>query len=229
MKAKWYQIVVFLLPVCPIGCVNLPMGAELENGYLAPGPRSGDRWDGIEPIYSARGFIGSGFHVGDSLIVTADHVIDGETNITVNGVTAEIVMRSPSYDIAVLRVPGYTGRAYSLADAKLGEPAFYRAYTSSYAVKGEQVIDQVVTAGRISSLNLGGVIGYDGGLHPGMSGGPIFNAHGEVVAMGGSCMAWMTPPFPSPNSIMGRGVPASWIKAAVMVAKENQNAPRFTH
>lgn len=218
---KWYQLVIAFLLVCPVGCVN-PPGADEESRYFSPAPLDSHRWDGIEPIYSARGFCGSGFHVGDSLIVTAAHVINGETSVTVNGVEAQFLVVSPSSDIAVLRVPGYSARAYKLADAKLGEPAFYRAYTSGSYALGEPVVDQVVTAGRISSLSLAGAIGFDGGIAPGMSGGPVFNRRGEVIGMGVSCVAWMSPPFPTPNPTMGRLVPASWITAAVMVAKENR-------
>ena len=198
----------------------------MEARFTKPAFPHSHRWEGIEPIHSDKNFIGTGFHVGDSLIVTAAHVIVGEPVVFVGNVTADIVMCSPVFDIAVLYVPGYAGRAYTVADAKLGEPAFYRAYTLLPKIAGKSTVDQVVTAGRISSLRLGEAIGYDGGIHPGMSGGPIFNARGEVVAMGISVMAWISPPSSTPNSIMGRGISASWITAAIRVAKENQNELR---
>ncbi|MGZ4309290.1 MAG: MarP family serine protease [Gaiellaceae bacterium] len=71
------------------------------------------------------GVEGSGWVARPGLVVTAAHVVAGETDTTVTTVTgrtlpARAVAFDPHNDVAVLRVPGLSARPLRLADPKYG-------------------------------------------------------------------------------------------------------------
>jgi 2-alkenal reductase len=139
---------------------------------------------------------GTGF-VWDDLghIVTNNHVVENAGTIAVrfaNGdaVPAELVGRTPNYDLAVLRV----GRTAdhpppiplgSIAGLKVGQLAF--------AIGNPFGLDQSLTMGIISALKrrlptsggreVADVIQTDAAINPGNSGGPLLDSAGRLIGV----------------------------------------------
>jgi putative serine protease PepD len=138
---------------------------------------------------------GSGFVVDDQgHIITNNHVVAGGGAVSVVGqdgrrLSAEVVGRDPSSDIAVLRVtPTAALRPLTLAQpgaTRVGEPVL--------AVGSPLGLSGTVTAGIVSALDrqvrLGNTgarrsaIQTDASINPGNSGGPLVNARGEVIGV----------------------------------------------
>ena len=138
---------------------------------------------------------GSGFAVDDQgHIITNNHVVQGGGSVSVVGqdgrrLTAEVVGRDPSSDIAVLRVDPSSG----LRPLALARPGTTRVGEPVLAVGSPLGLSGTVTAGIVSALDrqvrLGSsgarrnAIQTDASINPGNSGGPLVNARGEVVGV----------------------------------------------
>ncbi len=137
----------------------------------------------------------------DGEVLTNNHVVDGATKITVTVLStgrsyaATVVGTSPTNDIAVLRLTDASG----LTTANLG--------TSSGIAVGQPVVgvgnagddpgtsaapgtitalDQAITAsdqGGGNSENLTGLIETDADIQAGDSGGPLYDASGQVIGI----------------------------------------------
>jgi hypothetical protein len=134
---------------------------------------------------------GSGFLVDNAagLIVTNAHVIAGTIDVAVyvdslTRLPAQIVVRDEDADLSILRIS-----PASCAD----RPALTLANPApgtAIAMYGEHVIalgyplhqPLTITSGIVSSLRAGALI-TDASLNHGNSGGPLFNARGEVIAV----------------------------------------------
>jgi putative serine protease PepD len=146
-----------------------------------------------------QGSSGSGFVVRpDGYIVTNSHVVSGAADggtITAtfsDGVQAKarIVGRSPTYDLAVVRVD----RA-DLPTAPLGESDRLRVGDSVVAVGSPLGLSGTVTTGIVSALDRpvttsdAGEASYisaiqtDASINPGNSGGPLVDSRGRVVGI----------------------------------------------
>ncbi len=135
-------------------------------------------------------------------VLTNNHVIDGATSVTVTVVTtgksyaASVVGTNPSSDVAILQLKD----AWGLEVAKLGDSSKVQVGDTVTAVgnaggvggapsvKSGTVtdLDQAITASagpNSESEDLTGLIQMDTALQPGDSGGPLYNAAGEVVGM----------------------------------------------
>jgi S1-C subfamily serine protease len=150
--------------------------------------------------FAGGGGVGSGVIV-DSLghVVTNFHVIEGADEVSVlladgTRASAEVVGVDPGNDLAVLRTsvqPQLLSPAV-LADSdtvRIGEPVF--------AIGNPFDLDFTVTSGIVSGLErtsqssfsgrpIRDVIQTDAVVNPGNSGGPLFNAAGEVVGINSS-------------------------------------------
>ncbi len=139
--------------------------------------------------------LGSGFVVGSrsDFVVTAYHVIENANTITVvtsDGVEhpATVVTSSLPKDVALLKLP-----------QPLAVPPLVLA-DSDQVIVGSPVLvignpfdmEWTATTGIVSGLDreetvegrtFTGLIQYDAASNPGNSGGPVFNAKGEVIAM----------------------------------------------
>jgi putative serine protease PepD len=147
----------------------------------------------------ARGATGSGFVVDDEgHVVTNNHVVEDAAKgsiavIDVDGRShrAEVVGRSPVYDIAVLRVEG----AEQLRPAALGASRAMQVGETVVAVGSPLGLSSTVTAGIVSAVErpvtTGGgeessyinAVQTDAAINPGNSGGPLVNLRGEVVGV----------------------------------------------
>ena len=150
--------------------------------------------------------MGSGFFINkDGYIVTNFHVIAGEKKISVTQFLqedqilrrvvhkeVEIVATAPFHDIAVLRIQEPAGEITPVIFAAeeeldIGETVF--------AIGNPLGLERTVTEGVLSQThrNFGGILylQIDVPVNPGNSGGPLFNARGQVIGvinMGASTM-----------------------------------------
>lgn len=148
------------------------------------------------------GGTGSGFVYNSSgYIITNNHVISaaaaggGSAKVTVRfqgnkQLPAEIVGRSISYDIAVLKVD-----ASGLDAATIGNSDAVVIGDASIAIGSPLGLDGTVTSGIISALDrpvtAGGqgessyisALQTDAPINPGNSGGPLVNAEGQVIGV----------------------------------------------
>lgn len=145
------------------------------------------------------GGVGTGFLVGDDLIMTAAHVAKNEAaiNVSVNGqfTSAAVLGINDNLDLALLRTPtplsGYKFRlapdlpSQGVEVAALGFPLDRGlAFTSGRV----SALDQEVSlpAGRVR-----GLIQTDTAINPGNSGGPLLLMDGSVVGVVSSKRAWV--------------------------------------
>ena len=159
----------------------------LSNDLAAAVERAGQVVFGV----NARTRLGStGVHWRSGLIVTADHTVRVDEDITVTrpdgrAIAATVAGRDPAIDIAVLKVD-----APDVAVADLGDSNAVRVGHLVLAVgRGPSASWGVVSAigaGR-GPRNAGGeLFSLDLTLYPGFSGGPLVNAQGQVVGVNSS-------------------------------------------
>jgi putative serine protease PepD len=148
------------------------------------------------PQQQAATATGTGFVVdGKGHIVTAAHVVDGASSITVtfqNGTTrkATLLGKDNATDVAVLSVdssgltlrPLTLGSSASLAVgdpvAAIGDPFTYQRSMSTGIVSG---LDRTISAPN--GFTVAHAIQTDASLNPGNSGGPVLDASGNVVGI----------------------------------------------
>jgi putative serine protease PepD len=139
---------------------------------------------------------GTGFVIdGDGNILTAAHVVDGASSITVrfqDGTTrrATLVNKDDATDVALLKVnasgltlhPLKLGNSGALgvgdAVAAIGDPFGYQRSISTGIVSG---LDRTVDAPN--GFTVAHAIQTDAALNPGNSGGPLMNASGAVIGI----------------------------------------------
>jgi len=142
--------------------------------------------------------LGSGFIVTpDGYVITNDHVIQGDTDITVvifgqgkSGATVKrnvkrvkIVSTNAYVDLALLKLEGEK----DLPVAYLGDSDLLKVGAPVYAIGNPLGLERSVSEGIVSTTNrpLDGMtyIQTTAALNPGNSGGPLFNLRGEVVGV----------------------------------------------
>lgn len=132
-------------------------------------------------------------------ILTNFHVVDGAEQVSVKFadgtmVAGRVVGSDPGNDLAIVRVnvPADTLQPARFADSdgvRVGEPVF--------AIGNPFSLEFTVTSGIVSGLNrqseggitgrpVRGVIQTDAAVNPGNSGGPLFDADGNVIGVNAS-------------------------------------------
>lgn len=143
------------------------------------------------------GGIGSGVIIDRSgHILTNFHVVEGAVTLVVelpDGTTAaaELIGSDLGNDLAVIRadLP-----ATALAPASFGDSDAVRVGESVFAIGNPFDLNFTVTSGIISGVDresqqrlngrsIRGVLQTDAAVNPGNSGGPLFNAAGEVIGI----------------------------------------------
>lgn len=134
---------------------------------------------------------GSGFIVSeDGLILTNAHVVKDAKEVTVHladrrEFVAKVLGSDPASDIAVLRID-----AKGLPAVRLGDPKSLMVGDHVLAIGAPYGLEQTATAGIVSAKgrSLPGeayvpFIQTDAAVNPGNSGGPLFDAAGQVVGI----------------------------------------------
>ncbi|RQO82963.1 DegQ family serine endoprotease [Acidovorax sp. FJL06] len=134
---------------------------------------------------------GSGFIVSaDGLVLTNAHVVKGATDVTVKltdrrEFRAKVLGADPKTDVAVLKIDAKnlpTVRLGSTRDLQVGE--WVLAIGSPFGFENSVTAGVVSAKGRsLPDDSLVPFIQTDVAVNPGNSGGPLFNAHGEVVGI----------------------------------------------
>ncbi|MBK0391895.1 DegQ family serine endoprotease [Ramlibacter algicola] len=135
--------------------------------------------------------LGSGFIVSpDGVILTNAHVVKGASEVTVKltdrrEYRAKVLGSDAQTDVAVLKI-----EAKNLPVVQLGDVKALRAGEWVAAIGSPFGFENTVTAGVVSAKGRslpqeGGVpfIQTDVAVNPGNSGGPLFNARGEVIGI----------------------------------------------
>jgi S1-C subfamily serine protease len=136
---------------------------------------------------------GSGFPIGNGLIVTNAHVVSGTTDHrvqTADGTVlpASVVYFDPEVDIAILRVPGFAGPSLEFASGSRGTTGAVIGYPGGGQERVEPaIIDGAVNAeGRdiySASLVTRQIYVLQSRVRPGNSGGPIVDLQGRVLGV----------------------------------------------
>jgi S1-C subfamily serine protease len=142
---------------------------------------------------------GSGFvidHQGD--VLTNAHVVDGASKIevtlgnsdTAQPVSAQVVGKDPSTDVALLKVDAPASQLHPLP---LGDSSQLQVGDPVVAIGNPFGLDRTVTSGIVSALQrqikapngftINNVIQTDAAINPGNSGGPLIGADGRVIGI----------------------------------------------
>jgi serine protease Do len=135
--------------------------------------------------------LGSGFIIGeDGLILTNAHVVANASEVIVKltdrrEFKARVLGSDPKTDIAVLKVD-----ARQLPVVSVGDPADLRVGEWVLAIGSPYGFENSVTVGVVSATGRSlpddsavPFIQTDAAVNPGNSGGPLFNARGQVVGI----------------------------------------------
>ncbi|WP_323029442.1 S1C family serine protease [Castellaniella defragrans] len=145
------------------------------------------KWaDGVVTIYAGNGH-GSGFIIGENLIITNHHVVGEADVVTVKlghdfETTGKVIAYNSGKDVAAIKIAGSLPKYFSI-DRSL--PA---VGTEVYAV-GSPLSDKLnstVTKGIVSAhreQNNNQLIQTDVNIRPGSSGGPLVTSNGKVVGI----------------------------------------------
>lgn len=212
-----------VLPVAPVGD-DPPSGVTAIADAVLPTVVSLDVRGG------GQGATGSGFVVRpDGYVVTNSHVVSGAADggsISVTfadgvQVPAQIVGRSPTYDLAVVKVD-----REDLPTAPLGDSDRLRVGDPVVAVGSPLGLSGTVTTGIVSALDRpvttsdAGEASYisaiqtDAAINPGNSGGPLVDARGRVVGIT-SAIATLGTGRSSGSIGLGFAIPVTQAKAIV--------------
>ena len=139
--------------------------------------------------------VGSGVIISpDGYIVTNNHVVEGATQIKVTlhdrrVLTGKVVGTDKLTDIAVIKVDAHDLPSMSWGDSSKLQPGqTVLAFGSPFGVLQFSVTRGIVSAVNRSSMGSdartpGGLIQTDAAVNPGNSGGPLVNAHGELIGI----------------------------------------------
>ncbi|HET6728041.1 MAG TPA: trypsin-like peptidase domain-containing protein [Jiangellaceae bacterium] len=164
---------------------------------------------------------GSGFVISDEgYVVTNNHVITGSDDADIevgffdgDTVRAEVVGRSPSYDLAVLKVD-----RDDLVPARLGDSSGVVVGDPVIAIGSPLGLESTVTSGIVSALDrpvtAGGqgeasfinALQTDAAINPGNSGGPLVDAAGRVIGVNSAIATLGMGPNPG-NIGLGFAIP----------------------
>tara|TARA_R100000935_G_scaffold10277_1_gene20551 strand:+ start:8074 stop:9198 length:1125 start_codon:yes stop_codon:yes gene_type:complete len=168
----------------------LPPGFPLEELERRFGPMFPDQGQGDNgtPIHG----LGSGFIISsDGLIVTNNHVVDGAQTVKVklNDQTeydAEVIGADPLTDIALIKITADV----DLPTVPWGDSDTVRAGDEAVAIGNPFGLGGTVTSGIVSAVSrdiqsgpYDDYIQTDAAINRGNSGGPLFNADGEVIGV----------------------------------------------
>jgi serine protease Do len=176
--------------------------------------------------------LGSGFVIDkDGYIVTNNHVVQNadEINIKFNDGTelpAKIIGTDKKTDIALLKVDSTKPLSFSI----FGDSSIIRVGDRIFAIGNPFGLNSTVTTGIVSSksrdidISNSSIVDYiqtDASINKGNSGGPMFNARGEVIGVNTVIYS------PSGGSVgIGFAIPSNLVKDIVEQLKLNGKVSR---
>jgi S1-C subfamily serine protease len=182
------QIDPFAALAGPAAGVGPPDPAVLESAGVRNAGRSVVRVVGNA---CGLGIEGSGWVAGNGLVVTNAHVVAGIGTPHVDRndgalLDAKVVSFDKTNDVAVLRVAGATAPPLRLADVEPGTPGGLLGYPGNgpYAETAVRIGRVVQIVGRDAYGNFPvsrRVMTIRGVIRSGNSGGPVVDAHGDVI------------------------------------------------
>lgn len=125
---------------------------------------------------------GTAFQIGPDTLMTAQHVT-ANGPCSIDGEPVETVKENASLDYAILR-----GKGSAVLRISCERPRKGRVYRGIGYAGGTYRMDARLTGKRgyflnLRQLSLWGMSMFDGNSIPGMSGGPILDSSGRVVAL----------------------------------------------
>ncbi|GEM_PF-2359916 len=141
-------------------------------------------------LVEADGAEGTGFVVGERLVLTVGHLVEDESKLTLQAndgrqLEGSVVARSSILDLALVRVPDLNLPPVTFADQSKVRPGDHLV-ALGYPLSGDQA---TVTRGICSAIRVfegalpGEWVQTDAAMNPGNSGGPLANLNGEVVGI----------------------------------------------
>lgn len=177
--------------------------------------------EGVVLIRTPTG-LGSGFFIHpDGLLVTNDHVIAGEHEISVTvfrptdrGLErrtfqkVRLLATSPDFDLALLQIEDAEGERFRALP--IGDSDRLQAGERVFAIGSPLGLERTVSEGILSLANrlINGRLYLQGTaqISPGNSGGPLFNLRGEVIGVNNMKIVGMG------AEGLGFAIPANWLK-----------------
>ncbi|MBJ8346057.1 MarP family serine protease [Antrihabitans sp. YC2-6] len=178
----------------PITRVDPPDASVLESPIARNLEQSVLRIRGVAPSCQ-RALEGSGFIVAPERVMTNAHVVAGTTGVTVDTegkepLEAKVVLFDPSVDIAILEVPGLTGRVLEFADqpAQTGDNSIVLGYPGGgpYTASAARVRETLDLKGP--NIYRSGTVEREvytvrGSIRQGNSGGPLVAEDEKVLGV----------------------------------------------
>lgn len=139
--------------------------------------------------------LGTGFLAervsGSDLYVTNAHVVGDASTVSVimadgRDVTGQVTLRNQNLDLAIVAVTPASStpvlRLASLANLEPGEPIYVVGFALGTELLGDPSVTRGIVSGR-RTVNDVNYIQTDAAMNPGNSGGPLLDAHGEVIGV----------------------------------------------
>jgi S1-C subfamily serine protease len=182
MPVKLFALVFF--------CLTLSSSAAAQD--LLSSAKIFERASSSVVLIATNNGVGSGFLIeGNGTVVTASHVIEGATRVSIKTANGEIyeevslLANDPKRDFAILKIKGFDLPSVSLGNSNQVVPG--ENVTVIGTPLGEEALKNSVSTGVISGIrDLGEgyrVIQITAPVSKGNSGGPVFNGKGEVVGL----------------------------------------------
>ncbi len=181
--------------------------------------------EGSRPGGAKAQSLGSGVIVDPSgLVVTNNHVIENMTDVKValqdrRELPAEILLRDPRSDLAILRIKG---GAETFPVLELGDSDAIEVGDLALAIGDPFGVGQTVTQGIVSAVarteigisDYGFFIQTDAAINPGNSGGALVDMEGRLIGINSAIFSQ------SGGSVgIGFAIPVNMVKSVVATAK----------
>lgn len=217
-------------PADPNAAPNADPDQGKATGGLKPNQAADPASGSVLPPPKAEEALGSGFVIDPAgFIVTNDHVIDGATSVTVTFqdgtiLPATVVGTDKDGDLAVLKVDA----GHKLPAVTFGDSTKLRVGDWVFAIGDPFGLANSASAGIVSALHrdisegkYDDFIQTDATINRGNSGGPLFNAQGQVIGVNSAIYS------PSGGSIgIGFAIPAAMVQPIAASLEANGTVQR---
>ena len=209
---------------------NIPKGGPLDKFFRQFGaPGMGGRFGDNEPRHHSGMAQGSGFFISsDGYIVTNNHVVEHATDVTITTtdgktIPARVVGTDAKTDLALLKVKegsDYPYVSFASQSPRVGD--WVIAVGNPFGLGGTVTAGIVSARGRdIGAGPYDDFLQIDAPVNHGNSGGPTFNAQGDVVGVNTAIFS------PSGGSVgIGFAIASDVAKTVVQQLKDNGKVAR---